>query len=83
MMRIISALQTLHDITIRTGLIIVSRTGYGTGIPLDSWEQGTILTTDDALIKSLKRHEDKITPGVHNPVRWLMEVTMDGSKDAE
>jgi predicted nucleic acid-binding protein len=41
------------------------------------------LTTDDALIKSIKRHEDKITTGVHNPVQWLMEVTMDGSKDAE
>jgi predicted nucleic acid-binding protein len=41
------------------------------------------LTTDDSLIKSIKRHEDKITTTVHNPVQWLMEVTMDGSKDVE
>jgi predicted nucleic acid-binding protein len=41
------------------------------------------LTTDDSLIKSIKKHEDKITTGVHNPVQWLMEVTMDGSKDVE
>lgn len=41
------------------------------------------LTTDDALIKSIKRHKDKITIKVHNPVQWLMEVTMDGSKDVE
>ena len=41
------------------------------------------LTTDDSLIKSIKKHEDKITTIVHNPVQWLMEVTMDGSEDAE
>ncbi|NTV00511.1 MAG: type II toxin-antitoxin system VapC family toxin [Methanoregulaceae archaeon] len=41
------------------------------------------LTTDDALIKSIKRHEDKITTRVHNPVQWLMEVTKDGSEDIE
>ena len=41
------------------------------------------LTTDDTLIKSIKKHKDKITTGVHNPVQWLMEVTMDGSKDVE
>lgn len=41
------------------------------------------LTTDDSLIKSIKRHEDKITTRVHNPVQWLMEVTMDGSEDIE
>jgi len=41
------------------------------------------LTTDDALIKSIKKHKDKISTGVHNPVNWLMEVTRDGSKDAE
>jgi predicted nucleic acid-binding protein len=41
------------------------------------------LTTDDSLIKSIKRHEDKIITGVHNPVQWLMEVTMDGSEDVE
>jgi predicted nucleic acid-binding protein len=41
------------------------------------------LTTDDTLIKSIKKHKDKITIRVHNPVQWLMEVTMDGSKDAQ
>jgi len=41
------------------------------------------LTTDDTLIKSIKKHKDKITTGVQNPVQWLMEVTMDGSKDVE
>jgi predicted nucleic acid-binding protein len=41
------------------------------------------LTTDDSLIKSIKKHEDKITTGVHNPVQWLMEVTKDGSEDIE
>jgi len=41
------------------------------------------LTTDDSLIKSIKKHEDKITTSVHNPVQWLMEVTKDGSEDIE
>jgi len=41
------------------------------------------LTTDDSLIKSIKKHKDKISTGVQNPVQWLMEVTMDGSKDVE
>jgi len=41
------------------------------------------LTTDDALIKMIKKHADKITTGAHNPVQWLMEVTMDAGKDAE
>ena len=41
------------------------------------------LTTDDTLIKSIKKHKDKITTRVHNPVQWLMEVTKDGSKDLE
>lgn len=41
------------------------------------------LTTDDPLIKSIKKHEDKITTRVHNPVQWLMEETLDGSEDIE
>jgi predicted nucleic acid-binding protein len=41
------------------------------------------LTTDDSLIKSIKKHKDKISNGVQNPVQWLMEVTMDGSEDVE
>lgn len=41
------------------------------------------LTTDDTLIKSIKKHKDKITIKVHNPVQWLMEVTMDASENVE
>lgn len=41
------------------------------------------LTTDDALIKMIKRHGGKITTSVQNPVQWLMEVTMDGTEDVE
>lgn len=41
------------------------------------------LTTDDTLIKSIKKHKDKITIKVHNPVQWLMEVTMDASENIE
>ncbi|MCK9631988.1 MAG: hypothetical protein M0R30_10130 [Methanoregula sp.] len=40
------------------------------------------LTTDDSLIKVIKRHEDKITVETKNPVQWFMEVTANGSKDA-
>ena len=41
------------------------------------------LTTDDMLIKSIKKHKDKIIIKVQNPVQWLMEVTRDGSKNIE
>ena len=41
------------------------------------------LTTDDALIKVIMKHVDKISIEVHNPVEWLMEVTANGSKDAQ
>ena len=40
------------------------------------------LTTDDTLIKVIKKHADKITVETQNPVQWFMEVTADGSKDA-
>ena len=39
------------------------------------------LTTDDALVKVIMRHSDKISIEIHNPVEWLMEVTANGSKD--
>ena len=41
------------------------------------------LTTDDALIKIIKKHADKITIGVNNPVQWFMEVIANGSEDAQ
>jgi len=40
------------------------------------------LTTDDTLIKVIKKHADKISVETKNPVQWFMEVTTDGSKDA-
>jgi uncharacterized protein with PIN domain len=44
---------------------------------------GIFLTTDDTLIKVIKKHADKITVETKNPVEWFMEVTTDGSKDAQ
>jgi predicted nucleic acid-binding protein len=41
------------------------------------------LTTDDALIKVIKKHADKVIIETRNPVEWFMEVTTDGSKDAQ
>ena len=42
-----------------------------------------LLTTDDAIIKVIKRHGNEITIEVKNPVEWLMEVNAHGSKDVE
>ncbi len=42
-----------------------------------------LLTTDDAIIKVIKRHDSEITIEVKNPVEWLMEVNAHGSKDIE
>ena len=42
-----------------------------------------LLTTDDAIIKVIKRHAHQITIEVKNPVEWLMEVNTHGGKDAE
>jgi predicted nucleic acid-binding protein len=41
------------------------------------------LTTDDSLIKHIKKHADKIPIVVKNPVQWFMEMTTDGSKNAQ
>ncbi|MDN7025679.1 PIN domain-containing protein [Methanoculleus sp. FWC-SCC1] len=41
-----------------------------------------LLTTDDSLVKVIKRLEDKIPIAIYNPVQWLMEVTY-GDKDAQ
>lgn len=42
-----------------------------------------LLTTDDAIIKIIKRYGNQITIEVKNPVEWLMEVNEHGSKDTE
>ncbi len=42
-----------------------------------------LLTTDDAIIKVIKRHGNEITIEVKNPVEWLMEVNAHGGKDTE
>jgi len=41
------------------------------------------LTTDDTLIKIIKKHADKIPIEIKNPVQWVMEVTVNGSKDTQ
>ncbi len=42
-----------------------------------------LLTTDDTIIKVIKRYRNQITIDVKNPVEWLMEVNEHGSKDTE
>jgi len=42
-----------------------------------------LLTTDDSIIKIIKRHPNQISSGVYNPVEWLMEVNAHGGKDLE
>ena len=42
-----------------------------------------LLTTDDEIIKIIKRHGNQITIEVKNPVEWLMEVNAHGGKDTE
>ena len=42
-----------------------------------------LLTTDDAIIKIIKRHGNQITIEVKNPVELLMEVNAHGGKDTE
>ena len=39
-------------------------------------------TTDDDLIKIIKKHADKVTIVVNNPVQWFMEVIANGGEDA-
>jgi uncharacterized protein with PIN domain len=41
------------------------------------------LTTDDTLIKHIKKQADKISIETGNPVQWFMEVTADGSENAQ
>lgn len=43
----------------------------------------TLLTTDDAIIRIIKKHAHQITIEVKNPVEWLMEVNEHGSKDSQ
>ena len=42
-----------------------------------------LLTTDDAIVKVIKKHGNQITIEVKNPVEWLMEVNAYGGKDVE
>jgi len=42
-----------------------------------------LLTTDDAIIRIIKRHANQIAIQVNNPVDWLMEVNAHGGKDTE
>lgn len=42
-----------------------------------------LLTTDDAIIRIIKKHDNQITTEIKNPVEWLMEVNEHGSKDTE
>jgi predicted nucleic acid-binding protein len=42
-----------------------------------------LLTTDDEIIKIIKRHGNQITIEVKNPVEWLMEVNAYGGKDVK
>jgi predicted nucleic acid-binding protein len=44
---------------------------------------GVLLTTDDTIVKVIKRYRNQITIDVKNPVEWLMEVNEHGSKDTE
>jgi hypothetical protein len=41
------------------------------------------LIVDDSVIKIIKKHGDQITIAVKNPVQWFMEVTADGSENAQ
>jgi len=42
-----------------------------------------LLTTDDAIIRIIRKHAHQIIIEVKNPVEWLMEVNEHGSKDTE
>lgn len=42
-----------------------------------------LLTTDDAIIRIIKKHDNQITTEIKNPVEWLMEVNEHGSKDTQ
>jgi predicted nucleic acid-binding protein len=42
-----------------------------------------LLTTDDAIIKNIRRHAHLITIQIKNPVEWLREVNTHGGKDIE
>ena len=42
-----------------------------------------LLTTDDAIIRIIKRNAHQIIIEVKNPVEWLREVNEHGSKDTE
>lgn len=87
-----SLLQFAHEwVMIDKEIIARARTIHGRGI--DTFDAlhlacaersgDVFLTTDDALIKVIKKHADKITIGVKNPVQWFMGVTTNGSEDTQ
>ncbi|MFA5160171.1 MAG: PIN domain-containing protein [Candidatus Omnitrophota bacterium] len=87
-----SLLQFVHEwVMIDKEVVARARTVHGMGIDtfdalhLACAERSVdiFLTTDDTLIKSVKKHANKITIRVKNPVQWFMEVTANGSEDAQ
>jgi len=80
-----------EQVMIDKEIVAHARTFHGNG--LDTFDAlhlacaersgAVFLTTDDNLMKVIKKHAGKISIGVHNPVQWFMEVTADGSKDAQ
>nr|WP_256472449.1 PIN domain-containing protein [Methanocalculus sp. AMF5] len=41
------------------------------------------LTTDDMLVRGIKKHKDILSTIVNNPVQWLMEVESNGNKNTQ
>ena len=74
-----------EQVNLDQGLITRARSFHEQG--MDTFDSlhlacAVFLTTDDTLIKIIKRHEEKINVETKNPVQWFMEVTANGSKDA-
>jgi predicted nucleic acid-binding protein len=87
-----SILQFAHErVMINTEIVSCARTFHATG--MDTFDAlhlacaersgAVFLTTDDTLIKIIKKHADKIPIEIKNPVQWVMEVAVNGSKDTQ
>ncbi|MDD3933657.1 MAG: PIN domain-containing protein [Methanoculleus sp.] len=82
---------TRGQIMINEAIMDRARTFNGIGIDaFDALHLATaesvgavFLTTDDALVKVIMNHADKISIKAYNPVKWLMEVTDNGSKNTQ
>ena len=87
-----SLIQFAHERIILDGEL-VSRARSFHALGMDTFDslhlacaeraRAIFLTTDDVLIKHIKMQADKISIEVKNPVQWVMEVTVNGSKDAQ